>query len=72
MSATISINNVRATITEGAWSCEDPALLARIQALELPQYAPDVIQAREAVAELGGTIVAEDPDADTLDPDVLH
>lgn len=75
MSATIEVNGLRATVEDGAWHCDDPVMLDRIESLSLSQYLPDGAQAREVIATLGGVLLSEDDPAEDLDDDgeqVIH
>ncbi len=75
MSATIRIQGQEATVTEGEWTSTSLDLLAQIEAANVPQYLPDGVQAREAIAALGGVLAREDNPIDSLDEDgeqIIH
>lgn len=71
MSATIEINGIRATIQGGRWVTPAPDLLRKLEALDCPSYLPDGVNAREAIAQLGGTLISESPEPGELDADQL-
>lgn len=60
MSATIQVQGIPATITAGRWVCNDAALLESLEKLKPSSYFPDGVNAREAIANLGGRLISEE------------
>jgi hypothetical protein len=69
MSATIDINGTQASINGGKWFCYDLALLNTLNSLYPSSYLPDEVNAREAIAQLGGMLISADPELDDADDD---
>lgn len=66
MSATVEIGGFKATITDGQWTSDNPALAQILTAL-LPTWGPsgadpnpDLHIAQNAVKQLGGTVLEYD------------
>ena len=66
MSAIIEIDGYEATIDQ--WTCDDEAILAKLQALESPTY-PGRRQRYAAAAELEGKVICAEPEEPETDQD---
>ena len=76
MPATIRVNSSTATVQDCEWQSTDPMLLMFLNALQDPMGLspsiadPDLYLAQEAIANIGGELIAHTPEP--YDPQMVY